>query len=55
MELQHRMRIDHIFEEFISKDSDENKHIIPKNFQCLKKMMSVFEERCGGKMDEYDL
>lgn len=59
MELHRRMRIDHVFEEFLSKSAPIPPHsspnVPPKNFMCLKRMMDVYEKSCGNKMDEYEL
>lgn len=51
------MRIDHVFEEFLSKGGStvNNETVIPKNFVCLKRLMVEFEKDCGAKMEEYDL
>jgi hypothetical protein len=56
-ELNRRMRVDHVFEEFTSKGAPQNvdDSLVPKNFQCLKRLMEVYEKSCGSKMDEYDL
>ena len=74
MELQRRMRIDHVFEEFLAKGmcpgptSDftdeeiytesafEQVNVVPKNFQCLRRLIGVYERFCGEKLIEtYDL
>ncbi|TNV79357.1 hypothetical protein FGO68_gene122 [Halteria grandinella] len=56
MELHRRMRVDHVFEEFVAKgDRDTTTYIPPKNFKCLKRLMEVYERSCGNKMDEYEL
>lgn len=56
MELQRRMRVDHTFEEFKSLSGviDDNKSVLPRNFECLRKLIDVYELHCE-KMDEYDL
>jgi hypothetical protein len=56
MELHRRMRVDHVFEEFLAKGNRETTYYIPpKNFKCLKRLMEVYERNCGAKLDEYDL
>lgn len=52
------MRVDHVFEEL--EDHIPHNHlrssepVKPRNFECLKKSMSTYENYCG-KMSDYDL
>jgi hypothetical protein len=60
MELGRRMRVDHVFDEFLAKSSppegnNDAPTVPPKNFKCLRRMMEVYEKSCGNKMDEYEL
>lgn len=58
MELNRRMRVDHVFDEFKGKGSSEIHNSVklpPKDFFCLKRMLEIYERSCGNKMDEYEL
>jgi hypothetical protein len=55
------MRTDHVFEQFagIHEQTENNLKTeiipLPRNFDCLKKLMEVYESACGGRMSDYDL
>jgi len=53
-EINDRMRADHVFEDFAGVLSDDQKFPLPKDFDCLKNMMKVYEEECG-KFSDYAL
>jgi len=54
------MKTDHVFGQFARiNENDEDRlmaEIIPppRNFDCLKKLMEVYESSCG-RMEDYDL
>jgi len=47
------MRIDHVFESF-KPEGLQDAYVLPRNFDCLKKLMSTYDSSCG-KMDDYGL
>ena len=56
-EINNRMKTDHVIEEFTGKSTHmlaATKTPLPRNFDCLKKLISVYERYCG-KMQDYDL
>lgn len=56
-ELHRRMKIDHVFEEFIQKgnSTEGEATVVPKNFACLRRLIEVYETSCEAKLEEYDL
>jgi len=56
-EINHRMKADHIFEQFagISDSANgEEDTPLPRNFDCLRNMISLYEEHCE-KFSDYSL
>jgi len=53
-EVNDRMRADHVFESFAGTIDDSQTFPLPKNFDCLKTMISHYEEHCG-KFSDYAL
>lgn len=55
-EVTKRMRVDHVFEAFspmhLRASADEK--ILPRNFECLKTLISHYESQCE-KLDDYSL
>jgi hypothetical protein len=45
-----------VFEEFKTKsDSKLDKRIGINNFECLRKLVEEYENKCGSKIKEYEL
>jgi len=55
-EINHRMKADHVFEEFaaISNANGEEPTPLPRNFDCLRNMIALYEEHCE-KFSDYSL
>lgn len=53
-ELTARMRIDHVFEDFMPKHLRASGSVVPTNFECLKDLIDTYEEECG-KLGDYGL
>lgn len=55
-EVTKRMRTDHVFDSFKVATGTHamNGPVRPRNFDCLKTLMSTFDAECG-KMDDYSL
>ena len=56
-EINKRMRTDHVFEHFTGESKQvlaQQRTTLPRNFDCLKKMITTYEKECG-KMEDYDL
>lgn len=53
-EINDRMRADHVFEDFAGVLTDDQKFPLPRDFDCLKNMMRIYEEECG-KFSDYAL
>lgn len=53
-ELTQRMRIDHVFEDFMPKHLRASEPVLPKNFDCLKELIETYEENCD-KLGDYGL
>jgi legumain len=56
LELTKRMRTDHVFESFnlLSGARNANGPVRPRDFDCLKTLVSAYDSSCG-KMDDYSL
>ena len=54
-EITRRLRADQVFRDFIKTTKMRSVKVIPKNFECLRRLMAKYEERCGGHMQEYEL
>jgi legumain len=52
-ELTHRMKVDHIFETIVGKNlmASTTEFQQPRNFECLKTLVSHFKENCGAFSD----
>lgn len=53
-EITQRMRVDHVFEQFKPEGLQAGETVLPRNFDCLKKLMKTYDQSCG-KMDDYAL
>ena len=55
-EITRRMQVDHIFEDFQRSAATQavNGPVRPRNFDCLKALVSTYDKSCG-KMDDYSL
>lgn len=56
-ELNARMRTDHVFESLVPpmfRATTSGRTIRPRNFECLKKAVDTYEQKCG-KFSDYDL
>jgi len=58
-EINDRMRADHVFESFVGNSlegdiEDGTMFPAPRNFDCLKSMVNLYEEHCG-KFTDYAL
>ena len=54
-ELTQRMRIDHVFEDFMPlhlRASEQS--VLPTNFDCLRQLVDTYEQSCG-KFTDYGL
>lgn len=54
-EITRRLRADQVFSDFIKPTKMRYVKVIPKNFECLRKLMAKYEKKCGGRMQEYEL
>jgi len=45
------MRADHVFESFAGSLDDAQKFPLPRNFDCLRNMMDLYEQHCGRLTD----
>lgn len=46
-EITQRMRIDHVFEDFMPLKLRASESMVPTNFECLKDLIDTYEEYCG--------
>ena len=53
-ELTYRMRLDHVFEKYAGQLYATNEAVLPKNFACLREMVSTFKQFCGP-LEDYSL
>jgi hypothetical protein len=53
-EINHRMKVDHIFEKFAGSLNDEQEFPLPRDFDCLRGLINHYEETCG-KFSDYGL
>lgn len=55
-EINHRMRTDHVFEEFreMSASNGDETAYAPKDFDCLRMLVDTYEQECG-RFDDYSL
>ena len=56
-EINKRIRADHAFEIFAAAtgiNAENNQVVLPRNFECLKAVMSAHDNSCG-KFDDYSL
>jgi len=55
-EINHRMRADHIFEQLkaFGNLSESDEKPLPRDFDCLKFLMTYVEKKCG-RFNDYSL
>lgn len=46
-EITDRMRIDHVFEDFLPMHLRASERVLPTNFECLRGLMDTYENTCG--------
>ena len=51
-EINSRMRVDHVFEDFHPSLLRSAYQVLPRNFGCLKTLMGTYEQYCGP-FDDY--
>jgi hypothetical protein len=52
--INQRMRADHVFEEFAGALDDSQAFPLPRNFDCLRNMVKIYEDHCE-KLTDYSL
>lgn len=53
-ELNHRMRVDSVFDSFKSKLLGADQYHTPTNFECLRALVGTYKEHCGP-LEDYSL